>query len=75
MAEARERSRRAVHIIFVILAFSALAIGLSVHHWPDALGLPSGDAETVARGFLYMGSAYVATLFAWDWLLGEPSGE
>lgn len=73
LATVRARSRRAVHLIFVVLAFSTLAIGLAVHHMPDALGLPASDAETVARGFLYMGSAYVATLFAWDWLLSEPS--
>lgn len=73
MARVRERSRKAVHVIFAVLAFSSLAIGLGLHHWPDVVGLPGTDGETVARSFLYMGAAYVATLFAWDWLLAEPS--
>jgi hypothetical protein len=39
-------NRAAPHLIFVVLALLHLAIGLAVHHMPDALGLAAGDAET-----------------------------
>lgn len=70
LAEMRSRSRLAVHQVFATLTVAALALGLTAHHAPGVLLLPAEEANGIANGFLYMGAAYVATLFAWDWIVG-----
>lgn len=68
--EIRARSRRAVFQVFAVLTLVALGIGLATHHTPETLALSPHDAPEIAKGFLYMGAAYTATLFAWDWIFG-----
>ncbi len=68
--EVRARSRRALFQIFTALTFIALGVALATHHAPETFALSPNEAPEIAKGFLYMGAAYTATLFAWDWIFG-----
>lgn len=69
LAAFRRQSRRIVHRVFLTLALGALALALGAHHAPEAMHLPAAEAAGIARGFLYMGAAYVLTAYIWDWLV------
>lgn len=72
LAEVRHRARRNVLCTFSGIALAALAAALVAHHAPGALMLPPGESEGIAKGFLFMGTAYALTLYVWDWMFGTP---
>lgn len=74
LAEVRDRARRNVHWTFALIALAALAAALAAHHAPDALMLPPEESDGIAKGFLFLGTAYVLTLYVWDWLFGAYYG-
>lgn len=69
LAEVRERSYKFMQISFSLLSLAAIAAGLAVHFFAPELGLSEEQPAAVANSFLFMGVAYVLTLFAWDSLL------
>ena len=66
LRETRARSYRLMQIAFSFLSLAAIAAGLAVHCFAPELGLTEEQPTAIANSFLFMGAAYMLTLFVWD---------
>jgi hypothetical protein len=58
-----------MQLAFSSLSLAAIGAGLAVHYYAPELGLSEEQPAAVANSFLFMGVAYMLTLFAWDSIL------
>jgi hypothetical protein len=68
LRDLRVRSQKFIQSVFGFFALVFLALGLVVHHAPDALGFSGELLPDIAQSFLFMGVGYTVTLLLWEWL-------